>query len=95
MLDKSTGVKRLFNITRDIYYYRRGRQKKQTIKELIMFLCTLRFDIKEKEAKYLEKFFSYIEIEIAKEEKDNKLKEVEFNLISDTKEVDEETSDHI
>ncbi|KAJ5903886.1 hypothetical protein N7504_006269 [Penicillium tannophilum] len=59
------------------------------------FLPGNRFNIKEKEAKYLEKFFSYIEIEIAKEEKDNKLKEIEFNLISDTKEVDEEISDYI
>ena len=60
-----------------------------------MFFYTLRFDIKEKEAKYLEKFFSYIKIETAKKEKDNKLKEVEFNLISDTKEVDEEISNYI
>ncbi|KAJ5552058.1 hypothetical protein N7513_000010 [Penicillium frequentans] len=57
-----------------------------------MFLCTLRFNIKEKELKYLEKFFSYIEIEIAKEEKDDKLKEVEFDLISDTEEADIETT---
>ncbi|KAJ5910334.1 hypothetical protein N7504_004977 [Penicillium tannophilum] len=59
----------------------------------MIFLCTLRFDIKEKEAKYLEKFFSYIKIEIAKEEKDDKLEEVEFDLISDTKEVDEEINE--
>ncbi|KAJ5543657.1 hypothetical protein N7513_007165 [Penicillium frequentans] len=56
----------------------------------MLFLYTLRFNIKKKEAKYLEKFFSYIKLEIAKEEKDNKLKEIEFNLISNTKEVDKE-----
>ncbi|KAJ5753312.1 hypothetical protein N7520_010229 [Penicillium odoratum] len=61
----------------------------------MMFLCTSRFDIEEKEAKYLEKFFSHIEIETAKEEKDDKLEEVEFDLISDTEEADEETSDHV
>ncbi|KAJ5316470.1 hypothetical protein N7476_006777 [Penicillium atrosanguineum] len=89
------GVERLFNTARDICHYRRGRQKKQTIEELMMFLCTSRFDIEEKEAKYLEKFFSYIEIETAKEEKDEKLEEVEFDLISDTEEADEEISDHV
>ncbi|KAJ5903919.1 hypothetical protein N7504_006302 [Penicillium tannophilum] len=35
-------VERLFNTTRDIYHYRRGRIKSKTIKELILFLYILR-----------------------------------------------------
>lgn len=48
--------------------------------------------MKEKEAKYLEKFFSYIKIQAAKEEKDEKLSEVQVDMISDTKEQDDEIS---
>lgn len=52
------GVERLFNTARDIYHYRRGRMKSRTIEDLMMFLCTTRFDMEEQEAKLLEKFFS-------------------------------------
>lgn len=56
----------------------------------MMFLCTSRFDIEEQQAKLLEKFFSYDEMEAAKEEKDEKLDEVEIDLISDTEEQEEQ-----
>jgi hypothetical protein len=62
--------------------------KSQTIEELMMFLCTSRFDIEEQEARLLEKFFSHDEMEAAKEEKDEKLEEVEIDPISDTEEQD-------
>ncbi|OQD63304.1 hypothetical protein PENANT_c471G08992, partial [Penicillium antarcticum] len=88
------GVERLFNTTRDICHYRRGRIKSSTIEDLMIFLCTSRFNIEEEEARVLEKFFSYNEIEAAKEEKDKKLNEIEIEPISDTKEqettIDEE-----
>jgi hypothetical protein len=48
-----------------------------------MFLCMSRFDLEE-EAKLLEKYFFHDEIEAAKEEKDEKLDEVEVEPISDT-----------
>lgn len=82
------GVERLFNTARDVCHYHRGRMKSETIEELMMFLCTLRFDIEEQEAKLLEKFFSHEEMEAAKEEKDEKLDEVEIDPISDTEEQD-------
>jgi hypothetical protein len=69
--------------------------KSQTIEELMMFLCTSRFDIEEQEAKLLQKFFSYEEMEAAKEEKDEKLDEVEIDLISDTEEQDTIINDEI
>jgi hypothetical protein len=68
--------------------------KSHTIEDLMMFLCTSRFDIEEQEAKLLEKFFSHDEIEAAKEEKDEKLDEIEIEPISDAEEqettIDEE-----
>jgi hypothetical protein len=64
------GVERLFNTIRDVCHYRRGRMKSETIQELMMFLCTSRFDLEEQEAKRLEAFFIREEIEAAKEEKE-------------------------
>ncbi|CAG8261566.1 unnamed protein product [Penicillium salamii] len=49
----ATGVKveRLFNTTRDIYHHRRGCIKSKTVEELMLFLCTSRFDLNVQEAK--------------------------------------------
>lgn len=63
--------------------------KAETIKELILFLCTSRFDLKLHEAKELKQFFSLNEIEALREEKDDKLDDVEFEQISDTEEQPE------
>ncbi|KAJ5806683.1 hypothetical protein N7474_010275 [Penicillium riverlandense] len=68
------GVERLFNTARDVCHYRRGRMKSDTIEDLMMFLCTPRFDIEEQEAKLLEKFFSHDEI-LDAEEQDNTIDE--------------------
>ena len=67
--------------------------KSQTIEEQMMFLCTSRFDIEEKEEKYLEKFFSHAKIQAAKEEKDEKLGEIQIDAISDTEEPDDKVDD--
>ncbi|OQE00404.1 hypothetical protein PENVUL_c052G00054, partial [Penicillium vulpinum] len=80
------GVERLFNTARDICHYRRGRIKSETIEELMLFLCSLRFDLELYKAKELERFFSLNEIEALREEKDDKLDNVEFEQISDTEE---------
>jgi hypothetical protein len=60
-----------------------------------MFLCTSRFDIEEQEARLPKEFFSYVEIEAAKEEKDKKLNEIEVDPISETKEQETTTDDKI
>ncbi|KAG0157964.1 hypothetical protein PDIDSM_5476 [Penicillium digitatum] len=83
------GVERLFNTARDICHYHRGRMKAETIEELMLFLCTSRFDLELHEAKELERFFSLNEIEALREEKDDKLDDVEFEQISDTEEQPE------
>jgi hAT family protein len=84
------GVERLFNTARDVCHYRRGRMKSETIQELMMFLCTSRFDLEEHEAKRLEAFFTREEIEAAKEEKEEKIEEIELDPISDTEEHGDE-----
>ncbi|KAJ5751474.1 uncharacterized protein N7511_008439 [Penicillium nucicola] len=84
------GVERLFNTARDICHYRRGRIKSKTIEDLMMFLCTSRFDMEEQEAKLLKEFFTWDEIEAAKEEKDGKIDLIEVDLISDTEEQEDE-----
>ena len=89
------GVERLFNTARDICYYCRGRMKSKTIEELMIFLCTLRFDLEEQQRKELEKFFSLDEIESAKEENDEKPGEPEIDVISDTDELDTESGNLI
>ena len=50
----------------------------------MIFLYTLRFNLKEREIKELKRFFSLDKIEVAKEEKDKRPDKVEIDLISDT-----------
>ena len=85
----------MFNTTRDIYHYRYGRIKAETIKELILFLCTSRFDLEVQEAKDLKRFFSLNETEALREEKDDKLKDIEIEQISDTEEQAKSSRDLI
>ncbi|KAG0161688.1 hypothetical protein PDIDSM_5318 [Penicillium digitatum] len=87
------GVERLFNTARDICHYRRGRMKSETVEALMMFLCTTKFDMEEQEATLLEKFFSQDELEAAKEEREEKLSEIEVDPISDTEEQEDELED--
>jgi hypothetical protein len=69
--------------------------KSHTIEDLMMFLCTSRFDIEEQEAKLLEKFFSHDEIEAAKEEKEERLDEIEVEPISDAEEQETTINEEI
>jgi hypothetical protein len=83
----------VLNDSRDICHYCQGKMNSQTIEENMMFLCTSKFDMEEKKAKYLEQFFSHIEIQAVKEEKPEKLGEVQVDAISDTEEQDDEAND--
>ncbi|KAJ5799041.1 uncharacterized protein N7503_006546 [Penicillium pulvis] len=74
------GVERLFNTARDICHYRRGRLNATTIQELMMFLCTSRFDMQEEQFKFLKEFYSSDEIEAANEEREM-IHQISFILI--------------
>ena len=90
------GVERLFNTARDVCHYRRGRLRSETVEEIMSYLCTTRFDLNNAEAKQLEKFFTLEEIEAAREQNRENLKEIKIDMISDDEEeVEEVSSDRI
>jgi hypothetical protein len=57
--------------------------KPETIKKLMLFFYTSRFDLEEQQVKELEKFFSLDKLEAAKKEKDKKPKKIKIKLIND------------
>jgi hypothetical protein len=63
--------------------------KSKTIEELMMFLCTSRFDLELEQARQLDQFFSSEEIEMLREEKEEKYEEIDIVSISDTEEEGE------
>jgi hypothetical protein len=72
ILATGAGVERLLNTARDICHYRRGRIKSKTIEELMIFLCTSKFDLEMEEAKQLEKFYSLEEIQALREKREKR-----------------------
>ncbi|KOS39661.1 hypothetical protein ACN38_g9487 [Penicillium nordicum] len=89
------GVERLFNTARDICHYRRGSLKSSTIEELMLYLCTSKFDLDVQEAEELKQFFTSNEIDSLKEEKDETPDDVEIDEISDTEEQGDLSGDLI
>ena len=56
----------------------------------MLFLYTIRFNIKDAEAKQLQQFFTLAKIESAKEQNDEYIDDAKLDLISDNKEEDED-----
>jgi hypothetical protein len=87
-----SGVERLFNSARDICHYRRGSLKPNTIKELMLFMCTTTFDLESEQLSLMDEYLTTQEIQAAREEKDaRKAQETrkvqdEFDPISDGEE---------
>lgn len=81
------GVERLFNSARDVCHDRRGSLSPRTIRDLMLFMCTSRFDIKEEQRAMIGEYLSYEEIQADGEEKDTQASE--FDPISDNDEGDE------
>ena len=84
------GVERLFNSARDVCHYRRGSLSPGTIRDLMLFMCTSRFDLKEEQRAMINEYLSYEEVQADREEKDTKASE--FDPISDNEKGDEEYS---
>jgi hypothetical protein len=78
-----SGVERLFNSARDICHNRRGSLKPQTIKELMLFMCTAKFDVESEQPALTDKYLSTQEKQTKKEQKHTQKKEEEFDPISD------------
>jgi hypothetical protein len=81
-----SGVERLFNSACDIYHYRRGMLKPNTIKDLMMSMCTSRFDIESEQLTFVNEYPTAQEIQAAREEQDAYKAVDEFDLISDNEE---------
>lgn len=87
-----SGVERLFNSARDICHYRRGSLKPQTIKELMLFMCTTKFDVESEQLALIDEYLSTQEKQAKKEQKDAQKKEEEFDPISDESDDEEDLS---
>lgn len=57
-----------------------------TIEELMLYLCTSRFNLEVQEAKEFEQFFTSDEIQALAEEKDEQPDDIDVEEISDTEE---------
>ncbi|KAJ9480686.1 hypothetical protein VN97_g12853 [Penicillium thymicola] len=62
------GVERLFNSARDICHYRRGSLSPETIRDIMLYMCTTRFDTKEEQRQVLQEYLSEQEIAASSEE---------------------------
>ncbi|KAJ5249580.1 hypothetical protein N7524_011896 [Penicillium chrysogenum] len=82
------GVERLFNSARNICNYRRWSLNASTIQELMMFMCTSKFDVEEEQFTVMKKYLSVQEIEAANEERDTHTPD-DLDPISDNEEDDQ------
>ena len=80
------GVERLFNSARDICHYRRGSLQPKTIRDIMLWMCTTRFDLQEQKRLLLQEYLSHQEIAAASEA--NETRDESFEPISDTEEDD-------
>ena len=64
------GVKRLFNSARDIYYYRRGSLNATTIQDLMMFMCTSKFELEEEQLAFTKDYLLDEDLQEVSEEMD-------------------------
>lgn len=78
------GVERLFNSARDICYNRRGSLKPKTIRDIMLWMCTTRFDLQERKRLMLQEYLSHQEIAAMTEASETR--DESFDPISDTEE---------
>lgn len=64
------GVERLFNSARDICHYRRGSLSPKTIQDLMMFMCSSKFEVEDEQLAFIKEYLSNEEAQEASEERD-------------------------
>jgi hypothetical protein len=77
------GVERLFNSARDVCHYRRGSLSPETIRDIMLYMCTTRFDTNEEQWLILQEYLS--DEEIIASSKEFNIKTHCAEAISDTK----------
>lgn len=85
------GVERLFNSARDICHYRRGSLQPKTIRDIMLWMCTTRFDLHEQKRLILQEYLSHQEIAAMTEASETR--DESFEPISDTEEDDVQPQD--
>lgn len=88
------GVERMFNYARDICHYRRGSLNSMTIQNLMMYMCSSRFEMEEELLAYLKESFDNEDIFFEDEEQVSPLPQNSLYLISDN-EKDDSLTDQI
>jgi hAT family dimerisation domain. len=78
------GVERLFNSARDICHYRRGSLNPETIRDIMLYMCTTRFDLKEEQRLILQEYLMDHEMAASAEALD--IQTHSFDAISDNEE---------
>ncbi|GFF54131.1 hypothetical protein IFM58399_09749 [Aspergillus lentulus] len=82
------GVERLFISARDVCHYRRGSLNSTTIQDLMLFMCTARFEVEEKQLSLMKQYLSNEEQQALDEEKDAQQLQDTLEPISDNEEED-------
>lgn len=85
------GVGRLFNSARDVCHYRRGSLNPSTIQDLMMFICTSRFEIEDSQRTLINEYLSHEEIQANQEAKSTDAYQLE--PISDYDECESDRAD--
>jgi hypothetical protein len=78
------GVERLFNSARDVCHYCRGSLNPETIRDIMLYMCTTRFDIKEEQRLILQEYLLDHEMAASAEALD--IQTHTFEAISDEEE---------
>jgi hypothetical protein len=81
------GVERLFNSARDICHYRRGQLERETIKDLMMWMCATRFEVEQQRLDLMGEYLLASEV-AATEESAPSQTQLDFEPISDNEEED-------
>ena len=92
------GVERLFNCARDICHYRRGQLKPETIRELMLQMCSSNFELQQTELDFTKEYLSAGEGAIIDQERSSvqPVANLEwFEPISDDEEDEDEDDDEL
>ena len=92
------GVERLFNCARDICHYRRGQLKPETIRDLMLQMCSSKFELEQAELDFTKEYLSAGEGALIDQERSSvqPVTDLEwFEPISDDEEDDEEDRDEL
>ena len=83
------GVEYLFNCVRDICYYRHGQLKPKTVKVLMFYMCTTKFEIEQRKIDFTNQLISVGESAFFKQKRDLLLFFPFLDSISDNKKAED------